>query len=65
MVAPMSAMMPETWFCARNSAARLRSSNGKIDEKKESNEKNTDVPMQARNITHSTALRAIIRAPWT
>ena len=56
--------MPATWFCARSSAARARSSAGKIVEKSESKEKKTEVAMHARNMTHSTALRTMIRSDW-
>ena len=64
MTASMSEMMPATWFCARSSAARTRSDCGKIDVNKQSNEKNTLVAMQARNITHSIELRMMTRTPW-
>ena len=63
MVWPMSATMPATWFCARSSAARTRSDCGKIAVKRESKEKNTDVVMQARNMTHSTAFLRMTREP--
>ena len=61
MVSPMSATMPATWFCARRLAARTRSSLGKIAPNSESNEKNTDVAMQARNITHRIAFLMMTR----
>ena len=61
----MSATTPATWFMVRISAARSRSSFGKMDVNSESNEKNTLVAMQARNITHSIAFLAMMRADCT
>ncbi len=60
----MSATIPATWFWALSSAARTRSDCGKIEVKRQSNEKNTLVAMQARNMTHSIEFRIRTRAPW-
>ena len=49
--------------CARSSAARTRSACGKIAENSRSNEKNTLVAMQARNMSQSMALRMTRRVP--
>ena len=57
----MSATTPPIWLVVRISAARLRASTGKIALKCESKEKNTEAPMEARNITHSTAFLTIRR----
>ena len=61
--APMSATMPDTWFWARNCATRSRWSLGKTTLKRLSNEKNTEVDMQARNITQSIEFLAMMRSP--
>ena len=45
----------------RSSAARTRWSAGNIALKCESKEKNTEAAIDARSITHSTALRAMMR----
>ena len=58
----MSAMMAETWLVARNSETRWRCSCGKTTLKRLSNEKNTEVAMQARNITHSIEFLAMMRS---
>ncbi len=59
----MSATTPATWFLVRISAARSRWSFGKMTLKRLSNEKNTLVAMQARNITHSIEFLATMRRP--
>ena len=58
----MSAMMAETWLVARSSETRSRCSCGKTTLKRLSNEKNTEVAMQARNITHSMEFLAMMRS---
>ena len=55
-------MMPETWLVARNSDTRSRCSLGKMTLKRLSNEKNTEVDMQARNMTHSIEFLAMMRS---